>query len=149
MQTATRHPIDYDALAQGHTITQDELKRITNCKPGTKQYQLKCLALQSQIEREMRERGRIWTIKIEKDEIRILTDAEASPYNHALQVQARGALFRRFALNSAVNIAELTEDQRKEHDRFMEVDGKYVLALQATRQQLRLKAHKRATPALS
>lgn len=146
MNDVSRWPIDYDALRKGTTISRERLERITGKQAGTKDYQLKLLAIQSQIERELNQRGHAWTIKIQKDEIRVLTDAEASTYNHALQVQARCAMEKRYALNAAVDVSALGEDQRKQHDRTMEVDGKYLLALQHVRRSLRLAGHARRTP---
>ncbi len=148
MSEASRWPIDYDTLNKGDSITRERLERITGKAAGTKDYQLKLLAIQSQIERELHQRNRHWTVKIQKDEIRILTDSEASTYNHALQVQARCAMEKRFLLNSAVDIAALDDEQRKQHERTMEIDGKYLMAMQTVRKQLRLTSHKRRTPTL-
>lgn len=145
----TRFPIDYDALKKGDVITRDRLEQITGRKAGSKDYQLRLLSLQSQIEREMAHRGQPWTIKITKDEIRILTDPEASTYNHALQVQARCAMEKRYQLNSSVDVAQLTDDQRSQHERMMEIDGKYLLAITSVRKQLKLTAHSRSTPRIA
>lgn len=149
MNDTSRWPVDYDTLEKGDTVTRERLEQITGERAGSKGYQLKAIGLQSQIERELHSRGKLWTVKIEREEIRILTDPEASSHNHALQIQARKAMQKRFALNTAVDVAKLDDEQKKQHDRLMEVDGKYIQAITAVRQQLRLASHRRTVPALS
>jgi hypothetical protein len=146
MMQATRFPIDYDALNKGDTIPADRCEQILGIKQSVPRYALALLGLKERVEDELHERGKNWTLRTEKGALRVLTDAEASTYNHHESRRHRHALKRRFALGSAVDMANLTDDQRKEHERTLYTDGRYVQAMEDTRKQLRSEAHQRATP---
>jgi hypothetical protein len=148
MTEATRWPIDYDSLTKGTIIPVQRIEEITQTQRGTSAYDFAVLRLSARIERELHDRGRIWTVKSEKGALKILTDSEAAVYNHALQVQARASELRRFALQQAVDVSSLGTDVRKQHERNMEIDGKYIQARIAVREQLRLTASKRNVPGL-
>lgn len=150
MNLVERWPMDYDELRKGDIIPAERVERIVGIKQSAGQaYQLALLSLTSQIAQELGDRGRNWTLKTERGGIHILTDAEASTYNHREAKKARRAMLRRHQLNLSVDVGALNEDQRKQHDRIIEIDGKYVQAMFATRKELQLQAHRRSTPALN
>lgn len=145
---AERWPIDYDALQKGDVIPSDLLERVTNTNRESAEYAFAVLKMKDRIERELHDRNRDWTLRIHKGEIKVLTDPEAATFNHAEQVRARAAMMRRFLLALAVDVSLLDEDQRKQHERNVEVDGKYIQSMRDVRKQLACKGHQRNTPAL-
>lgn len=148
MNETSRWPIDYDSLNKGDIIPVERCEEITGKRQGDSRYDLALLDLKDRIQGELHDRDKFWTLRTEKGAIKVLTDAEAYTYNHAEQVRARSAQVRRFALQSAVDVDKLSPDQRKEHERNVEVDGKYLQAMQGVRSQLRLSANKRNVPGL-
>lgn len=145
---AGRFPFDYDAMKKGDIIPTSTLQRITGKHPDSADYAFAVLKLKERIEKELRDRSKDWTLRIHKGEIKVLTDPEAATFNHAEQVRARAAMTRRFALSLAVDVTQLDHEQRKQHERNVEVDGKYIQALRDVRKQLAFKGHERTVPAL-
>lgn len=145
---AERWPVDYDALVKGSIIPAETLERITQKKRDSADYALAVLNLKERVEQELFDRNKHWTLRIHKGEIKVLTDAEAAVHNHAEQVRARRAMHRRYALQLSVDVSRLEDDQRKQHDRNVELDGKYIQAMQDVRKRMLPTAHKRNVPAL-
>jgi hypothetical protein len=146
--SAERWPIDYETIEKGDVIPVGRIEELIGAKQFTSAYDLGLLQLTTRIEDELHERGKPWTLRTEKGAIRVLTDAEASAYNHSRQVAARKAMRRRFALLVAVDPDLLDDDQRKDHERYVEVNGKYIQADNAVRAQLRLIPNVRNVPGL-
>ncbi|MHB8108238.1 MAG: hypothetical protein ACYDH4_12580, partial [Candidatus Cryosericum sp.] len=116
---------------------------------GTVAYQFALMQLRSKIEQVLQNIGRPATIKCEGSGLRVLTDAEAAVYNARQGDLARFKLFRAFRRNQAVDEAKLTDADRQNHCRTLEVQGKYVQALRkVVRQALRLAPVTRETPGL-
>jgi hypothetical protein len=145
----SRWPIDYDSLQKGSTIPAAHLERITGKSRNSSDYALALLKLKNRIESELVSRSKDWTLRVHKGEIKVCTDAEAATFNHREQERARSAQQRRHMLQLAVDVTELTPDQRLDHERNCEVDGKYVQAMRETRKTLTHRGHKRTTPALA
>ncbi len=148
IQSTTRWPLDYDSLDKGDMISVDRIEQITGTKHGTDAYTFSSLKLAKRIQSELHDRGRIWTVKSDRGALRILTDSEAAAYNHEIQVQDRRSMLRRFHLQQAVDTAQLTESDKQEHQRNLEIDGRFIQALLATRKELQLESSKRNVPGL-
>lgn len=148
MSEASKFPIDYDSLNKGDIIPVNRVEQIVGKKQDDPMYQFALLKFTDRIQRELQDRGQWWTVRTEKGAVKILTDTEAVSYNHAEQVRARSAQLRRFALQQAVDVTQLDNESRKEHERNLEVDGKHVQALLGVREQFRLSASKRSVPGL-
>lgn len=141
-------PIDYDAIQKGDIIPVDRVEKITGKKQGCSDYDFAVLKLKDRIERELHERGNVWTLRTEKGAIKILKDEEAALYNHAEQVRARATEARRFALMQSVDVSKLSPDILKTHERNIEVDGRFIQAQMNVRKELQLESTKRTTPGL-
>lgn len=123
------HPLNFDALQKGDIISAEQIESITQCQRSHRSYQLRVLALKEQIQRELRDRGRVVTIACRKDALHILTDAEAAEYNE----RAMGEYFRRAgrALYRKIHVdqSQLTDEERKVHQRQIEVRNRQMQAL--------------------
>jgi hypothetical protein len=148
MDGATRWPIDYDTLKKGDIIPVHRLEQITGVKQSDAVYALKILTVKDRIESELADRGKLWVIRSEKGSLKILTDEEVPAYTHSEQVRHRAAQRRRFLQQSSADVSLMTDMTRAQHERNLEVDGKYILAQQEVRDKLRLKAEKRKVPGL-
>ena len=145
---ATRYPLDYDTLKKGDVITAEQLEKITGLPRDSTKYQLKVMALQQHVADELAVRGRPVTVVVRLRELVILTDAEASTYNHErLGVHLHGAM-RAHDRTQAVDVSNLDDDQKKEHVRRIEVGGKFVQAIVETGRKLKLRGYERKTPGL-
>ena len=145
---ATPYPLDFDALEKGQTLPAGELERITNEKRGTNDYRFAVLKLTGRIQDELRDRGRPVTVCTKGDDLLILTDAEASIHNEELYKQRLRQLVRTHRRACEVDVANLTEQQKQEHDGRLLVQGRLLQALAAEKKKLQLEAAKRTVPAL-
>lgn len=137
-----KYPLDFDAIFKGQVITQAELEQITGKKSGTDEYQFALLSLQSMIQEKTS-----CTVKISnKVELKVLTDEEASQHNYKLFLQNVRGMRSRFELNTAVDVAELSEGQRTKHERNLVVQSLYVQAITTTAKQIAVESHKRRLP---
>jgi hypothetical protein len=148
MSDVQRHPIDFERLSKGDVIPVNRIEEIVGVKRDDKNYSILLLQLKGRVERELFERKKLWTLTTEAGEIKILTDAEASAYNAIEAENARRRERRRFALQCAVDVGELTEEQKSEHRRRVEIQGRYIQAQTGVRKQLRLEDTKRNVPGL-
>jgi len=148
MNTTNFFPIDYKSLKKGDIIPINRIEEITGAKHGTSKYDFSCLKLKGRIESELRELGYIWTIAGVDGNLKILTDPEAAIYNHREQVAARRRQLRRFELQQHVDSAILPEDQKQQHERRLEINGRYIQSMLDTRKQLSLESYKRIVPGL-
>lgn len=137
-----KYPLDFDAIYKGQYITQTELRKITGKTPGTDEYQFALLSLQAAIQSKTS-----CTVKIaNKFELQVLTDEDASRHNHKLFLQNVRGMRSRFDLNTAVDIAELSEEQKAKHERNLVVQSLYIQAITMTAKQITVAAHKRQLP---
>lgn len=148
MNDVTRSPIDYDSLNKGDVIPASRIAEITKTSPDSKKYPLQLLRLKNRIERELAERGHVWTLATINGDLKILTDAEASTYNYVESSHARRKERRCFVRQGSVDTSQLPSDQRREHDRRLEIQGRYIQAQASVRQQIRLKPAERNVPGL-
>lgn len=148
MNDVMKHPIDYDSLRKGDVIPASQIEKITGTKVDHKNYAFRLLRLKERVERELADRGKIWTLSCTNGDLKILTDSEAATYNYVESSHARRKERRCFIRKGAVDVTQLPEDQRPQHERELEIQGKYIQAQNAVRQQLRLESVKRSVPGL-
>lgn len=147
MANVRRHPLDFDALKKGDTISLAELEDILSIRSDDPSFPLKRLALQQQIESEMDERGNPVTVATRKGQIVILTDDQAAEYNpHCFRLYQR-RMAKAHARTLAVDPGELTDIQRRQHEQNVMVQTRVLAAGQEAR-QLALRAVRRSVPKL-
>lgn len=147
MEEVKYHPIDFDALNKGDSLSPEQLATITNCQVGTTRYQLAVLRLCDQIQRELDDRGKQVTVAVKKGFVCVLTDEEASIHNNRLFSRHRRGQWRSHARNMQVDVSQLSQESRAAHERNLIVNSA-VLAAMREAKRVALQSHKRSTPGL-
>lgn len=142
------YPLDFDALNKGDVVTADRLEQITSEKRGTKDYQFKVMALAQRVETELAERGLSVIAVVRREQIRILTDEEASEHTERLGEHAVKKLHRGFRKSAAVDTSGFTEEQQADHQRRLLRLGRYVAAIKAARKELTVEPTVRTVPGI-
>jgi hypothetical protein len=124
--------IDFDSLKKGDELSTERLEEMLGKKANTDEFRFAVMSVQSLIQERTG-----YTVKCGSDcALRILTDAEASEHNQKLFQQNLRAIANRHALNCQVDVDNLSEDQRKKHDRALMVQSRYVGAIVQTTRNL-------------
>jgi len=142
---ANIHPIDTEVLEKGDYITPEQIEDILGVSRNDKQYPFKLMYLQKKI---MMDRQDIYA-KAEKDGLRILTDAEWTNYEGGLFTNALRAMARSVRRIAAVDVRELTEDERTKHDRRQIVMAQTLQGAHSSRREaMKSLPHERSVPGL-
>jgi hypothetical protein len=147
MNVAERYPLDYDALAKGQTIDADRIEEIVGVSRTLAAYSGKQVQLAATIEEELADRGKPVTVQCIGAEIRILTDSEA--------LAATENRFRKYLRQlgkahhnlSEVDTRNLTEDERRRHDRQLVVQAAVLVGAREAKQHA-LVEYRRRVPGL-
>ena len=110
--------IDLDMIRPGKVIDRAECEKIVNVKKveNPYSYQFELLKLGKMLQRELWKVGKKYTVTTMDGEIQILGHADASDYNanrFDLALKAARAANRRMG---AVDVSQLTPEQRKDHE---------------------------------
>lgn len=132
-----QYPIDFDAVTKGQTFTTEELERITGQSPGTDAWVWELRGLQDGIQRR-----RLFTVKNNGLELRVLTDTEAALHNQKLFRQNMRGMFARHRLDLAVDQSNLTPDERDRHGDNLITQSRYLTALTQTTKEIRVEGRK-------
>jgi len=111
------YPIETESLRKGDSIPVTILQQIAKSPPGTAQYAFKLMSVGSFISRAFALRGEPVTVVIRKNELVILTDAEANTYNMRFAKAGARRIRRSTARHSVIDLSKLTPEQRLEWDR--------------------------------
>lgn len=156
----TRWPFPYDTLEKGTEIPPESIEpliepevidgKLTRIDRWHWKYGLKLLAIAEEIEHQMADRGLFVTVKQTKRGLRILTDDESSIYNECEQRRHLRAVARRQRRLIGVDAAQLTDEQKQQHERRVLVGGLRMQHLANARKEIRLlpKPHQRELPGL-
>ena len=148
-QLTTKYPLDFDLLQKGDTIPVKRLVHLCGAQPGTRAYSLYCVQLGHKIEKELAQRGLDVTVAMRKCALCILTDSEASEYNHSEVQRGFDRMKRRHAKLLTVDTGTFDQQQKARHDRHVVVAGAMVLAAyQARKQACKGMPYTRKTPGL-
>lgn len=125
-------------LGSGSVVAVEEVERLTGFSRRSRDYPMACLAVRDALMVWFRaERGVLPTIVIRHDEVCVLAPREAVEYNRRMGE----SLLRRFRAtyrrNAAVEAGELTAEERVEHRRDLEIQGRYIQAMRTTRKEVR------------
>ena len=145
-----KYPLDFDLLDKGQRIEVDELERTFGHKRGTTRYKFSLLALRERVEKELALRGKVVTVRTNRDALVICSDADAATYNDEAASRSWRRVKRSHVRNLGVDASKLAEEGKKEHDRNLIVWGGMIVAGEKARRQLALtgSTHQRQTPAL-
>lgn len=151
MQTAEtkRFPVDYDTLAKGDIIPVQRIEEITSSSRSSANFSFEAMKLKERIEREMEAIGKPVILKLDQGNLVVLTDSEAITYVDEMFQQFRRRMIRQHIRGeAAIDVAKLTDEEQKTHERASYVRGKEIQAITTARRQCRLEGHQRATPGL-
>ena len=141
-------PFNYDELQKGTSISAERLEQIVGVPRTHKDYAFKVLAVKERIERELRDRGKVITIAIIRDSLELLPDEAAARYNKQQNRIGLRKVMRSHNRNMHVDVTQLTQEQREEHDKELLVTGQILSAVRSIRRKLLPQPHERQTPGL-
>lgn len=141
--------IDFDLLEKGDYIEPGIVEKIVGMSQEHRSYGLACMGLRAQIERHFAvKKEMIVTVKCEESGVRILTDNEASVYNHNTVKRGARQIMNGQARNLAVDASKLSDQERRDHDRRLVTDGAYAQAVRKVKKQLEVTPNQRKSPGL-
>ena len=124
-----KYPREFNSMNKGDTIPDSLIASICDCKVNSAAFALRRLAIGQSIEAYFKAAGVVVTTAVIKNELHILTDAEASDRNfHRTTLRTKG-LRRDHRRNLGVDVSLLSTDQRQQHDRHLCRQGQMVLAI--------------------
>jgi len=139
MENPFKTLINVEELSKGQVLSVDQLERLlAPLRAGTQAFDLAVLKLRTYIEREKAAAGEIVTVRHVNGGLRLLTDGEASVYNHARFCRNLKQLWLFHGRAAGVEVSEFDEEQRARHDRQLCQQGAMLLAVRTVNEQQRL-----------
>jgi hypothetical protein len=105
-----------EGTAKGDYIPPETIEKLTHSTRTDRNYALTVLDFKTTIERELFAAGKTWTLKCEKDGLRVLDDTEASEYNNGQFSQHIRGMGRAHFRMMGVDRAELAKEAQSRHD---------------------------------
>jgi len=134
----TLHPMDFDSLEKGSSISPEELEKITGTKYGTIEYSLGVLSFTQRVEKELEARGLCAVIVIRKEHVVVLTDEDASFYTSKRFGQAVRTMYKQYRKKTQIDRTQLTGETCKQHDRDVINQSRILQALTGEQKQIAL-----------
>lgn len=143
------YPYDFDKLDKGSIIPPEELERIFDVKRHDRRFGMEAMFLCGRVELELRVRGIEATACMDKDALKVLTDAEAVLYHHRAFERGVRKLAKSHAGMMRVDTSRLSQEEKAHHDSLVNRQAPQLLALRQARQRLYLQAYTRKNPPLN
>ncbi len=145
------YPINTSELEKGSRVAAETVEASFNVKRGTDAYRIKMLQVRKYIEWRLAERGMEVVTRSQRDDIIILTDAEAAPFTDREFQNTVRKLRRRLIQQSSVDRAALSDVERTRHDRALTVNGATYAGTRAAQQKALapIRPQRRMTPGKS
>ncbi len=124
MIETNKYPIDFETVEKGDVFSVEMLEQITATKFGTDKFTFKVLALQGRITDETG-----YTVKNHGDSLVVLKDEEASNYNDRMFKRFKRGMFHRHKLMQNVDVAQLSDTMKDQHERKVLTQSRYISAL--------------------
>lgn len=134
---ARRWPFDFELIDKGHNITPEECQKLINVPPSDRRYALKLLRLHGVLDAGLRRAGKRCTVVVRGDGLRVLTDEEAAAYQNDAFLGALNKASRAARKQADVDMSQLTDAQRLEHERNLLENSLVMQAMRTKRRQLR------------
>jgi hypothetical protein len=104
-------------LSKGVTLRDDVVSALTGTPPGDGDaFKLARLAVKGAVEKALRARGEVCSVKVVKDGVRVLTDSEALHHNAKLHRMGRNKVRRSHRQLDAVDTLNLTAGEQRLYD---------------------------------
>ena len=129
MTAAERWPFDPDAVTKGSVVmSAEQIDRYVQAPRESKKRRLAVLHLSKMLKRCLAQRGIVgWTICEREEALVVLSDQEASPYNHRRLQESVRAIFESHLRQTHVDTTQLPDAERAEHDRRL-MRSSYLIA---------------------
>lgn len=114
---AQRFPLDFQALKRGDYLTPAQVEDATLTPRDNRHFRTAMLQLRDEIMAFFLGRGEIVTVVTEQDGLRILTHAEQAEHAPARARKAAQQMLMAHAESQAVDVRQLTDDERQRHER--------------------------------
>lgn len=112
-----RYPMDFAPLRRGDYLPPETVERATLASRTDASYRIRALALRDDIRAHFRDRhGDVVTVVFEGDGLRILTHQEQADYAPQREERAVRQILVAQAEGRAVDIAQLSDEQRVRHE---------------------------------
>lgn len=141
---------DYAELEKGDVLSVGHCEAVLNLSPvhHPKAYPLALMGLVQQVERELQQAGKRYTVATRKGQVVVLTDAEASEYNdHGFECALKKAKRSHFRMQQ-VNVNNLDQNERARHDNNLVKQAAVLQAVRNARKALHPAPSARTTPTL-
>lgn len=139
---AEKYPLDFDELKKGDVITRVEIDSIIDAEKGTEKYAFELMSFISEINRELRLRGKDCVVCQVKGEIHILTDEEASRYTTRKFELSLAKAFKAHFQKLQIDRTKLNDLQQKDHDRQVINQGRILTVIKEEKNRILLEPHK-------
>lgn len=128
-----RPPIDFSRLAKGMSVPVDELERTIGHKRSEPEYRTKLLSIRDAARDA---RPELWPhIRTDHDALRVMLDSEAVEYNQKLINEAEKRIVRIVGGLTAVDVNQLTADQRRAKDLYDQHNAMRVFEIMSLRKK--------------
>jgi hypothetical protein len=138
--------LDWDAIEKGRTFTIKELEQITGVPHRLAEHVTRRNIFVMALQVELEARGKPYTICERKGTVAVLTDSEASVHNHKWSIKYEKRIRNRNRLLQAVDATQLTEAERRRHERALICDGAVITSMAQTRREIRAEVRRRDRP---
>jgi hypothetical protein len=126
-------PIDFSKLEKGKLVPIDELEKAIGYKRNEPEYRVKLLAIRDAARDA---RPELWPhIRTDHDAIRVMLDSEAVEYNQKLIKEAEKRIVRIVGGLTAVDVNQLTADQRRAKDLYDQHNAMRVMNIVSLRKK--------------
>ena len=147
--SASRYPLDVDALTKGSIISVGDLEKITGTSRHTEAYGWSVLVIRAEIERRFQEKGIVVSCCMVDGALHVLDDNAAVRYAEQRFAKGMRTMAQAHHKLLGVDTTQLSEELKPRHERSVMVQSKVLqAALGAKREALKPVVHQRTTPKL-
>lgn len=136
--------VNPSTLNKGTFIPPEVMEKATGFQRDSDEYGLQCMRVRSMLEAHFEEKGAPVTIKHEQGGLRILTDEEATEYNHQRFKQTMRGMFEANRRMSNVDESNMRPDQLSAHRNRVNAQAHVITAVAARNKELRLIPYSRS-----
>lgn len=115
---AQRFPLDFEQLKRGDYLNPELVEAAAQCSRFDKAFRLKVLRLREMIRAHFLAKGDLVTVVSERDGLRILTHSEQADYAPEREERAISQMLLARAEGIAVDLQQLSDEQRQRHERW-------------------------------
>lgn len=150
MADIVREFLERNRVAKGDVFPRAEIARLLGVRLSDYAHlQLRMVTFQAELERQLWDSSRPFTVRQRRGDIAILDDSDAAKYNHARFNKDFNDMFRVHKRADAVDVANLTAEEAARHERAGTVRSAVLAGMLQSRHEVKPKAHRRSTPGLT